>query len=106
MPHDSEEIITAILGLVVDRPGSFGRLRCARIVGGYDLGHDQDHELDRHAVATAATLPVLVEFVDDLLDGGLLAQTAGARPTLVPTRAGWRALDALEAAGGEARIGA
>jgi len=38
----------------------------------------------------------MVDLIDALLNGGLLAQTTGQRPTLALTRAGFRALDTLD----------
>jgi hypothetical protein len=98
---DAEVAAHAILELAATHAGQFGRLRAARIVGGYAV------QLDEQVAASIApnssivfhwSLRDLVSLVDALLVGGLLMQTAGQRPTLVVTRAGHRALDALEQA--------
>lgn len=109
-PHDppptpterfsSEQVAMAILKLVGERPGTIGRMRCARIIGGYAVPAASDEERDalaQHALLELAwPLRTLAALIDALADGGLLAQTSPPRPTLVLTRAGHRALDALE----------
>ena len=96
----SERAAHAMLKLVGDHPGRMGRLRCARIVGGYPVPHRDDLEgqqLATYAVPLDWPLREITRLVDALIDGGLLTQTEGPRPTLVLTRAGHRALDALDA---------
>jgi hypothetical protein len=95
-----EAVAHALLRLVADYPGTLGRVRAARVVGGYAVaGADelQARRFNAYAVHVPWPLAGLVDLVDAMLDGGLLAQTAGARPVLVLTRAGHHALDALEA---------
>lgn len=96
----SERAAHAMLKLVGDHPGRMGRLRCARIVGGYPVPHRDDIEaqqLQTYAVAQLDwPLREITRLVDALISGGLVAQTEGPRPTLALTRAGHRALDALD----------
>lgn len=96
----AEAAAHAILELVATHPGHFGRLRSSRIVGGFAVPVDDPDVIAStrpySSVALQWTLQDLVALVDALLSGGLLSQTTGARPTLVVTRAGHRALDALE----------
>ena len=96
----AERAAHAMLKLVGDHPGRMGRLRCARIVGGYPVPHRDDtegHQLATYAVPLDWPLREITRLVDALIEGGLLAQTEGPRPTLALTRAGHRALDALDA---------
>lgn len=90
----------AILGLAGAHPGRFGRLRTARVVAGYAVPLDDTPTAEAIAPYTAAvsgwSLRDAVTLVDALLTGELLAQTVGQRPTLALTRAGHRALDALD----------
>lgn len=98
----AEAAAHALLRMVGDLPGQMGRLRAARVVGGYSLpGADENPELVAqlapYAVAVQWPLRETVRLIDALIDGGLVARTAGPRPVLMLTRAGHRALDALEA---------
>lgn len=89
----------AVLRLVCDLPGSMGRLRVARVVGGFSVPFREETPpelLARYAVELGWPLREVIALVDAMLDGGLLVQTIGARPTLVLTRAGFLALHALE----------
>lgn len=102
-PDDStlpEVAAHALLELAATHPGQVGRLRASRIVGGFAVPTDDERLAEvvaRHSTAVSGwTLRDLVALVDALLAGGLLAQTSGQRPTLVLTRAGHRALDALD----------
>lgn len=101
--HDdqmAEAAIHAVLRLAADFPGQMGRLRVARVVGGYPIrsaDSERQAQLGEYAVAYPGSLREIVEFVDALIAGGLLVQTVGQRPTLVLSRAGHRALEALEA---------
>lgn len=95
----TEAVAHAMLRLVADMPGQMGRLRAARIVGGYavpTLDEQAPSRLAAYAVEVAWPIRASVALLDALIDGGLLTQTMGQRPTLVLTRAGHRALDALE----------
>ena len=96
----AERAAHAMLKLVGDYPGRMGRLRCARIVGGYPVPPRDDIEGQQLATYAIAELdwPLreITRLVDALISGGLVAQTEGPRPTLVLTRAGHRALDALD----------
>lgn len=87
-----------ILKLVADFPGRFGRLRTARIVGGYSVRLDDDDlaKILRGYALPGSALGDLVALVDAMIAGDLMTQTAGQRPTMVLTRAGHNALDALE----------
>lgn len=89
-----------VLGLIATHPGHFGRVRTARIVGGFAVQLDSPETTSSTAPYTSAvlnwSLRSMVDLIDALLHGGLLAQTTGQRPTLVLTRVGFRALDALD----------
>jgi len=96
----SEAAAHALLRLVGDHPGQMGRLRAARLVGGYQVPHRDDEEaleLGRYAVQLDWPLREITRLVDALIQGGLVTQTPGQRPVLVLTRAGFRTLEALEA---------
>lgn len=96
---DAEAVAHALLRLVAERPGQMGRMRGARIVGGYAVPCRDDEErdaLERYALEADWKIRELVDLVDALIRGGLMTQTAGPRPVLVLTRAGHHALDALE----------
>jgi len=95
----AEAAAHAMLRLTADFPGMMGRLRTARIVGGYAVPHRDEGEAERvarYAIEIDWSLRELVRLVDALLEGRLIAQTSGPRPTLVLTRAGYAALVALE----------
>lgn len=97
----TERIAHGVLRVAGELPGQMGRLRAARIVGGFPVQAAEEElreQLAPYRVEGAEGRPLreLVAMVDALLDGGLLAQTTGQRPTIVLTRAGHRALDALE----------
>lgn len=102
--HDvgAEAAAHALLRIVCDFPGHMGRLRAARIIGGYSvpLREDEDAaELASYAVHLEWPLREITRLVDSLLSGGFIRQTPGPRPVLVLTRAGFRTLEALEAGG-------
>lgn len=95
----AEAAAHAALSLVGDHPGQVGRLRAARLVGGYPVPHRDDEEalsLNRYAIQLDWPLREIVRLVDALISGGLLAQTAGPRPVLALTRPGYRALEAID----------
>lgn len=95
----AEAAAHALLRLVGEHPGQMGRLRAARLVGGYPVPHRDDQEaieLGRYAVQLDWPLREITRLVDALISGRLVAQTAGPRPVLVLTRAGFRTLEALE----------
>lgn len=96
----SERAAHQMLALVGEHPGRIGRLRCARIVGGYPVPNRDDAESQQLATYAVSDLewPLreITRLVDALITGGLMSQTEGPRPTLVLTRAGHRALDALD----------
>lgn len=99
--HDvgAEAVAHALLRLVADLPGQMGRLRAARIIGGYPVPHRDEQDatrLDRYAIRIDWPLRETTRLVDALISGGLVAQTVGPRPVLVLTRAGFHALEALE----------
>ena len=97
-----EVVVHAMLRLVCEHPGMLGRLRAARVVGGFKVpereGGPSAGDLARYTVQVGLHLKDVVSLVDAMLEGGLLAQTPGLRPTLVLTRGGFRALEALERA--------
>jgi hypothetical protein len=105
MTNHEDEAVTeaamhAMLRLVADFPGQMGRLRVARVVGGYAIraaDAERQEQLARYAVECGGSLREIVELVDALIAGGLVVQTVGQRPTLVLSRVGFRALEALEA---------
>ena len=102
----SEAAAHSLLRLVAEHPGYMGRLRAARIVGGYAVPHRDEQEaetLAQFAVQLDWPLREITRLVDALITGRLMTQTPGQRPVLVLTRAGFRALEALE--GGAARAG-
>jgi hypothetical protein len=97
----AEALAHAVLRLIADHPGQMGRLRTARVVGGFPVPHRDGTDgsaLERYAVDAGWTIRELVQLVDALIGGGLAARTIGPRPVLVLTRAGFVALSALEAA--------
>lgn len=96
----AEEGAHQLLRLVGDRPGDCGRLRAARIIGGYPIPYRDDAdraELSKYAVPLDMPLREITRLVDAMIAGALIVQTPGPRPTLVLTRAGFRVLEALEA---------
>jgi hypothetical protein len=100
--HDvgGEAAAHAVLRLVGEHPGTMGRLRAARIIGGYPVPHRDDEEaieLARYAIEIDWPLREITRLVDALITGNLIAQTPGPRPVLVLTRSGYRTLEALEA---------
>lgn len=91
----------ALLKLVAEMPATHGRIRAARIVSGFPVAVSDDLQAQRlthHAHTFPWRLSDTIALVDALIDGGLLAQSVGTRPTLVLSRAGHHALDALEMA--------
>lgn len=95
----TEAVAHQVLRVVADFPGQMGRHRAARIVSGLPVTViEGDPDMFASYVAQPADWPLkeFVAMVDALLAGGLLAQTIGQRPTLVLTRVGFRALEALE----------
>lgn len=98
--ESAETAAHGVLGLVADHPGKFGRLRTARIISGHAVPLD-DPDLEAATatytgVARGWLVRDTVDLVDALINGGLIAQTTGPRPTLALTRAGFRALEALD----------
>ena len=99
----AEAVAHAVLRLVGDMPAQMGRLRVARVVGGYPVPVEDDLQAARlapYAIEVSWPLKETVELVDAMIAGGLMAKSVGTRPTLVLTRAGHRALDALESGRG------
>lgn len=95
----AEAAAHALLRMVAEHPGQMGRLRAARIVGGFAVPWRDDEEaaqLARYAVELTWPLREITRLVDALIGGGLVAQTPGPRPVLVLTRPGFRTLEALE----------
>ncbi len=95
----AEAVARAALGLVASHPGQFGRLRTARVIAGYAVDHDgpavTSTTTPYASVAIDWTIRDTVALIDATINGGLLTQTAGPRPTLVFTQPEFRALDAL-----------
>jgi hypothetical protein len=99
----TEAAAHAMLRLVGEHPGQMGRLRAARLIGGYPVPHRDAEEaasLTAYAVELTWPLREITRLVDVLIEGRLMAQTPGPRPVLVLTRAGFRALEALEGGSG------
>jgi hypothetical protein len=99
----AEAAAHAVLRMVGDHPGQMGRLRAARILGGFSVPHRDEQDAARlagYSIELDWPLRELTRLVDALISGRLVAQTPGPRPVLVLTRAGFRALEALEAAPG------
>lgn len=97
----AEAAAHALLRLVGEHPGQMGRLRAARIIGGYAVAWRDDEdaaELARYAVDLEWPLREITRLVDAMISGRLVQQTPGPRPVLVLTRAGFRALEALDGA--------
>lgn len=96
----SEHVARIALTLVADHPGEIGSLRCARIIGGFTVpytGDEQQQLFVQYAIPDLGwTLRTLKALIDALEHGGLIARSVGPRPTLALTRAGHRALHALE----------
>lgn len=97
----SERVARQMLALVGDHPGTIGSLRCARIVGGFTVPVTDERQqvlFEQYAIPKLDwTLRTLKDLIEALQSGGLIATTAGPRPTLALTRAGHHALDALDA---------
>lgn len=93
-----ERITHSLLRLIGDMPMQHGRIRASRIVMGYPVAlTDETDDLSCYAVAVLdCSLTDVVKLVDVLIEGNLIAVSFGARPRLALTRAGHRALDALE----------
>jgi len=97
----AEAAAHSLLRMVGDHPGQMGRMRAARLVGGYRVPHRDERDaevLGRFAVHLEWPLREIVRLVDSMIQGGLVTQTVGPRPVLVLTRAGFQALIALESA--------
>lgn len=97
----AEAAAHSLLRLVAEHPGQMGRLRAARIIGGYPVPHRDDEEADtlgQFAVQLDWPLREITRLVDALITGRMMAQTPGPRPVLVLTRSGFRTLEALEGA--------
>lgn len=92
----SEAVVHAALRLVGDYPGLVGRVRAARVVTARNVESDVD--FSSFGVADDWQLKDAIALVDALIEGGLVHRTSGPRPVLALTRAGHRALDALEGA--------
>jgi hypothetical protein len=95
----SEAAAHALLRLVGEHPGQMGRLRAARVVGGFTVPFRDDDEAARllpYEVELDWTLREVTRLVDALIAGHLMVQSPGPRPLLSLTRAGFRALEALD----------
>lgn len=95
----AEAAAHSLLRLVAEHPGHMGRLRAARIVGGYPVPHRDEQEastIAQFAVELDWPLREITRLVDALITGRLMTQTPGPRPVLVLTRSGFRTLEALE----------
>jgi hypothetical protein len=109
-PDCAETAAHAILGLVATHPGTFARLRVARLVAGFAVPMPDATLMASTGPYTTVVvdwpLRDMVGLVDALIDGGLIAQTTSPRPMLVLTIAGFRALAALDDAQGLQLVGA
>lgn len=79
----SEHAALQILRLAAEHPGAYGRLRIARVVGGYRVPCRDESEhaaLARYALELQWPLREVVRLVDALLEGALLAQTGRSTP--------------------------
>lgn len=97
--YTAETLAHALLNLTADYPGMNGRLRSSRIISGRTVStyNGQENSVyKKYEVAADWPMTEVVALVDAMINGGLVALT-GARPTLVLTRAGFRALEALDA---------
>ena len=96
----AEVVAHHVLKLIGEHPGQVGALRCARIVGGFTVptvSDDQHALFEQYAIQRRDwTLRTLKDLLEALERGGLLVRSHGPRPVLALTRAGHRALDALE----------
>ena len=94
----SEYAAYQILRLAAELPGTCGRRRMARIIGGYPVPFRSEEEaaqVGEYAIEIDWPLRELVRLIDALVQGGLLAQSVGPRPLVCVTRAGCRTLEAL-----------
>jgi hypothetical protein len=99
--HQTPEHVAHIaLALVADHPAQVGPMRCARIIGGFTVPYaddEQQEQLSQYAIAGLGwPLRTIIDLVSALEQGGLITRSSGPRPRLVLTRAGHRALDALD----------
>ncbi len=94
----AEVVMHAALRFVGEYPALIGRLRLARLLGGYQHGLDENQvpACEMYEVASGWRIGQIIELIDSGIQGGLLVRTPGARPALVLTRAGFRALEVLE----------
>jgi hypothetical protein len=97
----AEAAAHALLRLLADHPARMGRMRAARIIAGRPVPEQQpvtseDGSLERYSVSLSWPLREVVALVDAMIEGGLLVQSMGARPTLALTEAGFLALQALD----------
>ena len=99
---EAERLAQALLELVGDYPGRFGRLRASRMIAGHSVPYREDeNDLDfsKYRVPCSWTLSEVTRLTDRMIVGGLLTQTLGPRSVLVLTRTGHHTLDALQNAG-------
>ena len=98
---DLNAIAFAVLRIAGELPGRVGRTRAARIIGGYPTAlreSESEQQFARYTLTSCAPhLRAIVDVIDAMVTGGLVALSDSPRPLLVLTRAGHRALDALEA---------
>lgn len=93
--ESNPEIANAILAYVGEHPGIAGRLRVARIIGGYTVPHrEDDPDWSTYACEAASELPLraITRHIDELVRQDRLRQTPGPRPVLVLTLTGYDAL--------------
>lgn len=94
----SEYAAYQILRMAAEHPGTCGRTRMARIIGGYSVPFHNEQDAARfaeYAIEIDWPLSELVRLVDSLIHGGLLSLSVGPRPVVCANRAGCRALEAL-----------
>lgn len=88
-----------LLRLVGDCPAQAGRIRIARILLGMPAAETEqiNHRvIESFNTGINWTIGEAVELIDMVIDCGLIVKSAGSNPFLCLSRAGHRALDALE----------
>lgn len=98
---EAEAVAWDLLKVVAAYQGYMGRTKAVRVLRGLDEPtYDQVDKPKRYAGAEGWNVRDTAAMVDAMIDGGLIATTPGARPTLVLTLAGFRSLEALNHANG------
>lgn len=96
----AQKVAHALLRVVADLPGQLGRIRAARIVRGFSVPVYADQEftdVSKYRMdGLDWKLSWVIGLVDALIEGELIAQGRGPRPTLSLTRQGFIVLDHLD----------